>query len=669
MSPLPRSGFGILNQDSSTDSLQDVSFKLESTSLDQPPRSSQIREHRPVKSRSHPIDVMRISCVVLHLAVIAFLFYLVVLPFPASQRLGDGQVFFKQFKVHAEDSTNTQNFLRSYTAELIVSNQKTIIGGIVNGYCILLVLTTQKLALRRQLHVHNSLTTKHDTVSAWSGLGSALMTILGWKQIGFKTSLSTTFIATAYLAGILAFQSVAGGMASFQAYETNENRTINTTGVPDFTKDLGNMITGSSSLLTIRSLESFINFTGLANNGLGAIYSVPVDREQFSNLNTLALNVSARYFDVECGDVPGEVDTEDSNVFFYDFLGNNDNSTLPDLSMNMITVNSAPWGANANDLNVDMALWPPTLLVLSTVPILDSSGAFAGKVSVEPAVNYQSFDNGEQVVDQVFALACNLTVNFVNVVINPRTFGLQEFDDLSAMNKSKSTFRQFPTATRSVMNLTDNTDALISSWPFLTEIAVSPLSEYLSRGNAGLRLSETDQFVMESFDVFPDRIMSADQARNSSSKVLLHDLENTLSRMTAISMWSQVWGRNQKFAFEVNREFGDESGTVDAVTEPASLMVMVQHRFLFLNLKELYGAFALSIFLLALAAPAILDNNNLQIDSIGILQMVWLLQEHKELQEKIGQVPEPTTDDLRVAGQDTNVCFGTHHHHTLPSVP
>jgi len=88
-----------------------------------------------------------------------------------------------------------------------------------------------------------------------------------------------------------------------------------------------------------------------------------------------------------------------------------------------------------------------------------------------------------------------------------------------------------------------------------------------------------------------------------------------------------------------------------------------------ISTHKLYGAFALSIFLLALAAPAILDNNNLQIDSIGILQMVWLLQEHKELQEKIGQVPEPTTDDLRVAGQDTNVCFGTHHHHTLPSVP
>jgi len=151
MSPPPRSGFKILNQNSSTDSLEDVSFKSESTNFNDPlpqcmslglihslfnlvdrntvPRT---REHRPVKSRSHAIDVMRISCVVLHLAVIAFLFYLVVLPFPASQRLGDGQVFFKQFKVHAEDSTHTQNFLRSYTAELVVSNQKTIIGGIVN---------------------------------------------------------------------------------------------------------------------------------------------------------------------------------------------------------------------------------------------------------------------------------------------------------------------------------------------------------------------------------------------------------------------------------------------------------------------------------------------------------------------------------------------------------
>ncbi|KAK7470248.1 hypothetical protein VKT23_001682 [Stygiomarasmius scandens] len=403
---------------------------------------------------------MRISCVVLHLAVIAFLFYLVVLPFPASQRLGDGQVFFKQFKVHAEDSTRTQNFLRSYTAELVVSNQKTIIGGIVNGYCILLVLTTQKLALRRQLHVHNSLTTKHDTVSAWSGLGSALITIFGWKQIGLKTSLSTTFIATAYLTGILAFQSVAGGMASFQAHETNYTQSVDTKGIPDITNTLGNTVIGSSSLLAIRSLERSINFTGLANNGLGAIYSVPVDREQFSALNALALNVSAYYFNVECGMISGEVDVNDG-VFVYDSLSNKKNPVLSNLSKNMITVSSAPWGI-ISDPSSGMFSWPPSLLVLSTVPISDSSNNAADTVPVKPPQNYISMSNESQSVGEVFALACNLTLESVNVSVNPRTFGLQEFDELSSKNKSRSELRQFPTAARSLMS-NSTKDVLVQS--------------------------------------------------------------------------------------------------------------------------------------------------------------------------------------------------------------
>jgi len=104
---------------------------------------------------------------------------------------------------------------------------------------------------------------------------------------------------------------------------------------------------------------------------------------------------------------------------------------------------------------------------------------------------------------------------------------------------------------------------------------------------------------MESFDVFPDRIMSTDQARTSSSQIYLHDLENTLSRMTAISIWSrksvstienlfmtrfrhgvEAWGTNQKFASQADRELGDITGKIDTVYEPASVDVVKFYWFL-----------------------------------------------------------------------------------------
>ncbi|KAK7470249.1 hypothetical protein VKT23_001683 [Stygiomarasmius scandens] len=659
MSLPPQPGSHLLDQNSSLQSLQDVnSFKPESDDgFSSRPSLTKITAGSAM-SKPHPFDVMRISCIVLHLALIVFLLYLVALPFPASQKLGDGLVFFRKFAIPDADSLDIQHPLRSIAADLLVSYQKTVFGGLINIYCVLLSLTTQKLSLRRLLHLENTLTTKHDTVNAWSGLGSAFMTIFGWRRDDWTTeSLSTVWIAAVYLATIFVFQSIAGGMAVFQALPMSSSTSIQTQGIPDFTQGLGNMVTGSSSLLTIRSLENFINFTGLANNGLGAIYNIPVDREQLSTFDASALTVSASYFNVECGEVSGKVDSEKS-VFLYDFIGNGDFSTLPDLSKNMITLNTAPWGIMANNSNSDMALWPPTLLVLSTVPILDSSNGIANTVPVDPVIEYQSLDNDSQVVNEVFALACNLTLESLNVTINPRTFGLLESNALSAKNKSESTLGQFPIATRSVMN-TNTSDTLVQTWPFLTEIAVSPLNEFFNEqaGARGLRLSETDQFVMESFDVFPDRIMSTDQARTSSSQIYLHDLENTLSRMTAISIWSQAWGTNQKFASQADRELGDITGKIDTVYETASVDVVKFYWFLTLNLRELYGAFALSIFLLALATPAILDINNKTVDSIGVLQIVWLLKDHSKLVREIGEVENPITDKLRGAGRGMKVHF------------
>jgi len=126
-----------------------------------------------------------------------------------------------------------------------------------------------------------------------------------------------------------------------------------------------------------------------------------------------------------------------------------------------------------------MFSWPPSLLVLSTVPISDSSNNAAATVPVKPPQNCGpsclvkrnhaqyfivdiSMSNESQSVGEVFALACNLTLESVNVSVNPRTFGLQEFDELSSKNKSRSELRQFPTAARSLMS-NSTKDMLVQS--------------------------------------------------------------------------------------------------------------------------------------------------------------------------------------------------------------
>ena len=39
-----------------------------------------------------------------------------------------------------------------------------------------------------------------------------------------------------------------------------------------------------------------------------------------------------------------------------------------------------------------------------------------------------------------------------------------------------------------------------------------------------------------------------------------------------------------------------------------------------------------------------------EIDSFGLLQVIWVLQRHPELQEQIGEVSKPTMSNLRKAG-------------------
>jgi len=70
------------------------------------------------------------------------------------------------------------------------------------------------------------------------------MTILGWRRDDWTTeSLSTVWIAAGYLATIFVFQSIAGGMAVFQALPMSTSTSIQTKGIPDFTQGLGNMVT------------------------------------------------------------------------------------------------------------------------------------------------------------------------------------------------------------------------------------------------------------------------------------------------------------------------------------------------------------------------------------------------------------------------------------------
>jgi hypothetical protein len=66
---------------------------------------------------------------------------------------------------------------------------------------------------------------------------------------------------------------------------------------------------------------------------------------------------------------------------------------------------------------------------------------------------------------------------------------------------------------------------------------------------------------------------------------------------------------------------------------------------------------AVSIVLLGLITPLLLISYdpNERLDTIGLLQVVWIMARHKPLTEEIGETSKPDTDVLRQKGMVT-VC-------------
>ncbi len=89
-------------------------------------------------------------------------------------------------------------------------------------YLATLVLTTQRLALIRDLHTRQTLTAIHDKASAWLGLGSSLFALM--DQITLPSSVSHVALIGSYLAGIAVLHVTIPASMSVNTY----NATIPT---------------------------------------------------------------------------------------------------------------------------------------------------------------------------------------------------------------------------------------------------------------------------------------------------------------------------------------------------------------------------------------------------------------------------------------------------------
>lgn len=99
-------------------------------------------------------------------------------------------------------------------------------------YAALLVFITQTLSMRRDLHIHQTLTATHDNTAAWAGLGSAVFYM--WHQKAVRASVPGVLSALFYLGSIAILHVTMPNLFLLQTVQMFRPVVVETQGLPSF---------------------------------------------------------------------------------------------------------------------------------------------------------------------------------------------------------------------------------------------------------------------------------------------------------------------------------------------------------------------------------------------------------------------------------------------------
>lgn len=108
--------------------------------------------------------------------------------------------------------------------------------------------------LRRNFRRSQTLTATHDSVRAWTGLGSALVCV--WQQKAITASISGVLSAFVYLANILVLHVTFPGLLAVDSVFLNSSVSVTTQGLPVLNLS-GYDLSNQSDRLNLLYVENF----------------------------------------------------------------------------------------------------------------------------------------------------------------------------------------------------------------------------------------------------------------------------------------------------------------------------------------------------------------------------------------------------------------------------
>ncbi|KAJ7123460.1 hypothetical protein C8R44DRAFT_735107 [Mycena epipterygia] len=517
---------------------------------------------------------------------------------------------------------------------LVITATTTTFGTI---YSALLVFVTQTLSMRRNLQMDQTLTATHDNAAAWAGIGSSVFYL--WYQKVVPASILGIFSVFLYLANILILHVTTPALFSLETFNLSRPVGVKTRGLPAYNwsanveNDLGHLESDYAPL----SLH-FLPFVQDGNTTSLGLYQGTLYDVLDGNTGSDNVAVNATGFNISCG------------------YSSNASLSYDDGSWVVLNGSAYPQYVIKNTqpgiISAQSVPRYNSLMVYSTIPILDSNNNRGPTVNVTPPMNssvssIQLFQCFQSLVSQIAIVDTQSGQILSSTVPAP---GIEKTTSAWLPYAGPAPVPDPPTNP----NTTTSGNLFIDAWgTWYSHMPASDFPLAYSSDPTPSYISIADFYLIQKLNLRPTG------QDHPPSSVTLHELENTLSTLVATMFWT----------CHISPTHG-EIITTNASIDPASQFVMIKSSptppFLIEGTAtvmeivtqirlDIAAGLVASIFLTLLSLPSSLFRStkygdDITVNGTGILHAMWLYRNHPELATLLPQAEHADNRSLREAG-------------------
>ncbi|KAH7920674.1 hypothetical protein BV22DRAFT_785661 [Leucogyrophana mollusca] len=496
-----------------------------------------------------------------------------------------------------------------------------------------LVVSTQQLALRRNLLRYQTLTATHDQSNAWTGFGAALMSL--WSQTRLSAATFGVSSVALYLLSISVLHVSSSSLINVETFNATYPTTVATVlGMPS---DMESIFTSDYDWYDATAVASMVGqLTELTTVGVtnATLY------DTLSNTAGIGLaSVTSTTLLATCRSLPNitvsgsEPNTYSDSTALYNITAAGGYSTITLTDADALLANALKYYGWIDGPSEQIG----QLVFCITPPILDAQGNSGSTFSFQRQIISK---DGEPVGNEtvvVQAMGCSISYANETGTVDVRTNQLLQPSIPPAQPAIWETL-QWP-----VVDEVDDITGFLSAgfnhaafsleqWaPMGTPLGYSNLLEYRLMSLLGL---QTEGSVFN-------------QSTVSSPPITLNEFQSALAEVTAAIVWTGA-RMNTTPAF-LGQEFQLSTGETEVT------MSAVKAR-LNINILPVVVGFGASTILFGLAILMIRGpdgdrgTDDPAVDSTGVLQVLWLASRHSVACEQVARVASPSNNKLRKAG-------------------